>query len=332
MSHGIDTVNGKATMAYAHDAKKPWHSLGNQLTPDADDETWLRESGLNFEVLGGELLFRDANGNLHNASKALNRRVLYRADSLAPLSVMSENRYNIHQPRDVFAFHAEVSRKMGWPMHTAGALFGGRKIWALAKLPEAITLARGDKVEGHLLSAGSFDGSTGSEFRFVSECVVCANTLQMALDEKAQGTTVYHSSSFDAAKIASQLGVYEKVWGGFIEIAKRLAAIKVTRTDAIQILKKVYPEKLVVKGVARKLSDDEFLSESEAAAGVLRLFEGDGMGADLTSRMSTGWGLVNAVTQRVDHHGSNRNAKLNSAWFGAGAAKKAAVVDAVLAL
>lgn len=45
-------------------------------------------------------------------------------------------------------------------------------------------------------------------------------------------------------------------------------------------------------------------------------------GADLASARGTWWGAVQAVTFDVDHYGSNRDTRTNSAWFGGGAARK----------
>jgi hypothetical protein len=49
------------------------------------------------------------------------------------------------------------------------------------------------------------------------------------------------------------------------------------------------------------------------------------MWADLSSASGTAWGLVNAVTQFVDHERRARSTdhRLDSAWFGQGAAIKA---------
>ena len=331
MSHEIDMSNGRANMAYAAGTAKPWHGLGFTVQPDATIAEWQVAAGLAFEVLKGELLYRDEGGVLREAGKALNRAVLYRSDTHEPLSVMSKGRYKIHQPDEILGFIGEVSKAMGWPVNTAGSLYNGRKIWALCKLPHEFTLPGGDAVTGHLLAATSFDGSTGSEFRFVSERVVCANTLAMALGEDAKHrAVVYHDALIDPARVKADLGMADTVWASFIENAKRLAAIKLPRDKAVSILRSVYDDS-PIESVATRISDEEFLADNETPRRILRLFDGAGIGSNLTSALGTGWGLVNAVTQDIDHFGSNRNSRLNSAWFGPGAARKQAIVDAVLA-
>ena len=44
MAHMIDTTTGTAAMAYA--GQKPWHGLGQELTPGASIEEWTRQAGL----------------------------------------------------------------------------------------------------------------------------------------------------------------------------------------------------------------------------------------------------------------------------------------------
>jgi phage/plasmid-like protein (TIGR03299 family) len=216
---------------------------------------------------------------------------------------------------------------MNWPVETVGSLFGGRKIWALLRIPEEYTLPGGDVVKGYLLVTTSFDGSTGTEFRYVTVRVVCNNTLEMAMGEKSHRAIVYHSRDIDIEQVKADLGIGLSVWSVFIEKAKALAATTISKAQATTILRSVYGEpKPVVE------NEKTVLIENPNVVRTLGYFEGAGIGADMLSAKGTGWGLVNAVTQEVDHFGSNRSARLNSAWFGPGAGRKASVVEAVLAL
>ena len=54
------------------------------------------------------------------------------------------------------------------------------------------------------------------------------------------------------------------------------------------------------------------------------LYAGGGMGSLLSSSRNTAWGLVNAVTEYVDHRRRARSQdyRLDSAWFGQGAQLK----------
>jgi hypothetical protein len=72
----------------------------------------------------------------------------------------------------------------------------------------------------------------------------------------------------------------------------------------------------------------------KALQNVYALYSGGGMGADLSSANGTAWGLLNAVTQFVDHErrARSRDYRLDSAWFGQGAAIKGKAYQEALKL
>ncbi|MNH46003.1 hypothetical protein D3C79_1086230 [compost metagenome] len=64
------------------------------------------------------------------------------------------------------------------------------------------------------------------------------------------------------------------------------------------------------------------------------LYEGRGRGSHLDSARGTAWGLLNAVTEYVDHERRARSTeyRLDSAWFGQGAQIKQRALDRALQL
>jgi hypothetical protein len=65
----------------------------------------------------------------------------------------------------------------------------------------------------------------------------------------------------------------------------------------------------------------EVLPNERALRKVQELYEGRGRGSQLDSARGTAWGLLNAVTEYVDHERRARSNeyRLDSAWFGRGA-------------
>lgn len=65
---------------------------------------------------------------------------------------------------------------------------------------------------------------------------------------------------------------------------------------------------------------------------VTALFEGHGKGAELASSKGTAFGLLNSITEFVDHERRAQSAdhRLESAWFGQGAALKEKALDQAL--
>ena len=74
------------SMAYV--GSTPWHGLGNQLTENQPIDIWLQESGMNWRIEQSDVLFNADNTALNIRSHA-DAKVLYRSDTLAPLSVVS---------------------------------------------------------------------------------------------------------------------------------------------------------------------------------------------------------------------------------------------------
>ena len=74
------------------------------------------------------------------------------------------------------------------------------------------------------------------------------------------------------------------------------------------------------------------LSNERAMKKVLALYEGDGKGAELASSKATAFGLLNAVTEYVDHQRRARSTdhRLESAWFGQGATLKQKALEQAL--
>lgn len=314
------------TMAFVHEA--PWHGLGNRLSEHQPIEIWCREAGMDWEIHSSDVLYNAQAGmvtgpGLHIRTHADNK-VLYRSDSLEPLSVVS-NRYKVVQPREVLEFYRDLVSAGGFELETAGVLKGGRKLWALAKTGQETLLRGGDRVKAYLLLATSCDGTLCTTAQFTSVRVVCNNTLRLAVGDKTGAVKVPHSTVFDPAAVKQELGLGLSAWDEFMASIKNLASRPVNRIEAMNYLVEVLGDPALP------------LAEQPNQKGlhqVLALFAGQGKGAELSSASNTAWGLLNAVTEHVDHHRKARSQdyRLDSAWFGQGAAIKSKAFEEALKL
>ena len=152
MSHDLDQSTGRPAMAYVGDT--PWHALGEQLPPDQPIETWLRAARLewNLERLPVQYL---VDGQLRTMA---DKFVLSRSDTRDALSVVSSD-YQIVQPKEVLEFYRDLVADFGYTLETAGALNGGRKVWALARtgIAEDVDKRGTDRVAAYVLLATSCD-------------------------------------------------------------------------------------------------------------------------------------------------------------------------------
>lgn len=188
MAHMIDTTTGKAAIAYV--GAKPWHGLGAELTPNADIETWRREAGLDWHVLEAPVLFNQQLPGAERVTETfVGRKVLYRSDTGAPLSVMSDG-FNVVQPADILSLYAEIAKATGFKLETAGALDGGRRVWALAKVNDGADIVGADRVRPYVLLATGFDGSMATVAKFTAIRVVCHNTITAAVGGYVGGRAI----------------------------------------------------------------------------------------------------------------------------------------------
>jgi len=76
------------------------------------------------------------------------------------------------------------------------------------------------------------------------------------------------------------------------------------------------------------------LSNERALTKVLSLYDGHGRGAELEAAKGTAWGLLNAVTEYVDHERRARSNeyRMDTAWFGQGAVIKQRALNTALQL
>jgi phage/plasmid-like protein (TIGR03299 family) len=250
--------------------------------------------------------------------------VLYRSDNHEPLSVVSK-RYKVVQPKEVLGFYRDLVSVGGFELETAGILKGGKKLWALAKTGQETMLAGGDKVKAYLLLATSCDGSLATTAQFTSIRVVCNNTLQMAVGESKGAIRVPHSTLFDPAAVKQELGIGMTSWDIFMTSIKALSNRPVNKFEAMSYLVNVLGD------ASLPLNEQP---NQRAIQTVYGLYAGEGKGSKMTSANGTAWGLVNGVTEYVDslRRARSQDNRLDSAWFGTGAALKQKGFEAAMAL
>ena len=338
MSHLIDTM--------AYTGQTPWHQLGHALPKKQSIDTWAKAAGMQWQILETPVryLASDASSGSSgsSASSALSpslygepmefpdQKVLYRSDTKAPLSVVS-NRYQVVQPRDVLEFYRDLTEVAGYELETAGVLKAGRKFWALARTGKSSALKGDDLVNGYLLLATSCDGTLATVAMPTTVRVVCNNTLAIALQGGANAVKVPHSTSFDAQAVKRQLGIAVGQWDSFMYQMRTLAERKVKSHEAMNFFLKVLcdTDKPSISGTSKGgLTNERALQKAQM------LYDGHGRGATKQAAQGTAWGLLCSITEYVDHERRARSQdnRLDSAWFGQGAAVKQRALEHALQL
>jgi phage/plasmid-like protein (TIGR03299 family) len=238
--------------------------------------------------------------------------ILVRSDNKSPLGLVS-SKYKVVQPTEVLEFFRDLTNANGYTLHTAGTLFGGKRFWALASIGEEACVVGEDKIGGYLLLSTSCDGTLATSARFTTVRVVCNNTLSMALSGQTRREyTVRHTSKFNADLAKQELGLARDHFGEFLKASRALAAKSISNDTASQFVGGL------LKSTGMVTADD--VRESVPYKKILDLFKSSAMGGTLLGAEGSAWGLVNAVTEYVDHHAkaTTTSNRLASAWFGRG--------------
>ena len=317
MSHLIDETNGPA-IAYL--GEKPWHGLGYQMPEGASIDEWRKAAKLEWMVKEGAVMFVRGDQPQATTGEMVqfpDRKALYRSDNGAALSIVS-TAFNVVQPGDVLEFFRKLVESHGFKLETAGALRGGRTIWAMARIAEHVKILD-DIVHPHVLLSTAYDATMATWARLCTTRVVCANTIAYAEQEKGKIVRVPHNATLDFDDVRLQLGLALNAWERFKVRALKMAEREVTDVEAAAFLREllgIKDETATPKGFAR----------------ILDLFKGAQMGADKKSTRQTLWGVVQAVAEHVDHNPWSRSdeSRLTAAWFGYGSDTKVAAFKKAL--
>lgn len=198
MAHQISIQNGVAEM-FSGNNVVPWHKLGTVVAGlltakeaiEAAHLGWLAKA-MPVSVNGIELPFpsRDNSTDCYQG--------ITRDDTGACLGVV-KGRYEIIQNAECFSFMDSLAQDGEIKYETAGALRGGRQVWMLAKYDGEIEI-NSDQHKMWLLLVTSHDGSKCLECCWVTERVVCANTLSIALHGKTNSIKIRHSADWEAKR------------------------------------------------------------------------------------------------------------------------------------
>lgn len=314
------------TLAYANSGETPWHGLGNALPAKQSIDVWAQKAGMDWNICETPVRYMTEQiGSLGSIMSFDDQKVLYRSDTKAPLSVVS-GRYQVVQPAAILTFYRDLIEISGFELETAGVLKEGKKFWALAKTGKEATLKGNDVVKGYILLATSCDGTLATTATPTTIRVVCNNTLTIALNGASSAIKVPHSTSFDAQAVKKQLGIAVSQWDSFMYRMKTLSERKVKSHESMNFFLKVMCHTDSQVDPAQGLMNERALKK------VQTMYEGQGHGSELASASGTAWGLLNAVTEFVDHEKRARSQeyRLDSAWFGQGAALKQRALDYAL--
>lgn len=341
MSHALDFSLGKAAIAYKASNGKPWHGHGGMIEDGMTPEQIAKVAGIDFQVMKSPVIYNVPNPNKPDEMMAVpyeNRAVIYRNDTMEPLSVMSENSYDPAQPIELLEGLDKLVKGNGFEMDVAGALKGGSVVWALAKRIELQAELPGkDVILPYVLLLTSYDGTYARTARATSVRVVCQNTVSLSATMDRKTTAKQRNSGqLDADKLFAQLGEYDKAFADYVEAAKEMAKQRLTDDKLARFFAKLYAPK-AFDDADNWLKSKYDLDAKEVTGNqknnMVQLFNlfRDCPGSNMESADKTLWGAVNTVTFYQDHAArTQENKRWESATIGQGNRNKDAAMSAAL--
>ena len=312
------------SMAYQAE-ELPWHGLGKPVDPTISVEEMAVQAELDWPVEVVPLTYTDLDGR----PKRFQRKfalVRQRDGERQELDIVGK-RYVPVQNDEVLEFFREYVEAGEAVLETAGSLDEGRMVWALARLERTFKLAGKDEVHGYVLIANPHQYGRGVIIKLTTIRVVCWNTLNMALTTEGQSLKLWHNKPFDEVvrqEAKRRLGIARERFDAFQAVARSLAKLRLTEDVAEATLSQI---------LGQSQPDFEDTGLTPTGTRIMALWQGEGRGALLASSAGTGWGLLNAVTQYVDHdYGRNSDNRLRHSWFGGGDVMKRRTTESLLQL
>lgn len=276
--------------------EKPWHYTQNpevtkliQEAPTSKDALHL--AGLDWNVVSAPVY--QENGLLIPGYKA---NVRDKDNSV--LGIVS-SRYRIVQNTEAFSFTDALVGETEFGevrYETAGSLCNGKKVWLLAKMPTRKILD--DDVEPYICFANSFDGSGAVQVCATPIRVVCANTMNLALNSARRKWSTKHvgdmQSKLEEAKLC--LNLTDKYMINLDIEADRLANAKLHEEEIEKILDEMFP--VDDKTTERKKSNILQFKQNFWKAYDM---------PDITKFGSSAWRGVNAMSDVITHAAPARN-------------------------
>lgn len=318
MAHELEIKNGKAQMFYV--GETPWHSLGLKLNAPPTVEEGLKAAGLdwNVSVHPMEGIIKSPNGT--DVRVPARGRMVIRDSDGKRLSEVGPD-WTPLQNSDAFKWFEPFLESKEATLETAGSLFGGEKIWVLAKLNrDPLDLGGGDEVNKYLMLCNAHSDKASVKPAFVGIRAVCWNTISAGLNSaSAKSIRIRHSSKvkMNLENVQNIVNTANAEFEATAEQYKLLTKKHINQEDLKKYVKLVFKQNEEDKApdsapAKERREDDKRLIENK----IIPLFE-SGLGSNLSTSKGTLFGAWQAINTWLNwERGRTDDARMDSLWFG----------------
>jgi phage/plasmid-like protein (TIGR03299 family) len=313
MAHDLETQNGVAS--FASFREPAWHNLGTVFDTEKNTSEMLVAANLNNWNVRLEDLEIPTSLVSDKQYQYVVRTNPTDKSQTDVLGIVGQ-RYVPLQNEDLFAFGDNILDGGGrW--ETAGSISGGRVVFgSLALERETVLDPNGvaDVVKTYLLINTSHDGSIAIQASITPVRVVCANTLNVALnrtrkkDGVKQSFKIRHTQTAEGKiTIARQtLGMANSYMDEFDKMAHAMIAKEISAQDFNNIILAAYPKPdKDTKGAVKKWENKVDMINDIYTGEFNGMISGNA------------WGAFNALTERLDWYRSARSANGESMFAAA---------------
>lgn len=294
MSANISFVNGRAEFA---SALRPawWDAASEYVLPEVPTSAdMITAAHLDWTVELSRC--RDESGKAL-ADYCFTRR----ADTNKVLGCGMTSDYQVVQNKEAFSFLDSLLQDGVMRYESAGALDGGRTVWALARMPSVDEVAENDNVLRYNLFLNSHDAG-GSLFIIpTSVRVVCANTARIATRGQ-RGIRHTGDMQYKLNQAKLMLSQYDEKFTLFRDNARKLASMKWNSESAKAYIVALFPD---VDAEGKPLTGRAKTIRENKVQEVRNALRADRQ--TLPSIKGSWWSLYNAVSEAVDHGNIFRN-------------------------
>jgi phage/plasmid-like protein (TIGR03299 family) len=336
-AHQSEVEAGSVSLAVNLRSVPAWHSFANKVFNQDENITTqqmldgAKLSNWNVQLESVSDLLAD-NYTSVTENFLVTRDNPYTAGQKDVLSVVGA-RYKTVQNEELFSFADNLhdgNSDVYW--ESAGSLKNGRVVFGTMSIPRTIVLdpqGVNDQTKLYLIVYTSHDGSVAVQSAITPVRVMCQNTLNLAMRQAKQSFKIRHTQTVEG-KIAiarETLGLTFAYADEFEKQAQELFSIEVTNAKFSEIINKMYPKpEADKKGSIKKWENKVVLLDE--------LYHNSPTNTNIKG---TAWGVVNALTERLDYF---RTARKGGDSLMAGAsgfdsvvtAEKNKIVKQVLAL
>lgn len=304
MSHGIMENDH----AFYGGREPAWHRLGTVIEQDtvvSNEAMRLARLDWNVELhpLISPVGRTTDNGEWDVVDIDIpDRFATIRMDTMQPLGVVG-TKYTIVQNNEAFDFFDEIIGRGDAHYHTAGSLYNGRKVWALARLNRDILIGgdKDERIDPFICLVNGHDGNTPVSVYTTPIRVVCQNTLQWSLGGTKNKWKGKHTASITqkARDARDVLGISNEYFDSLQTMGDALINQHINAADFHKMVERLVPLPEIKEGDSpRGLTIAQNKREGIADAWMVD---------NLNNVRYTKWGFVQAVAEYVDWHAPHRN-------------------------